>query len=113
MQKLDWNNHIPAVTTCLVVNETYTLLNYRSKGRRDLLIKLDELFWGEDNFFRIIYLGDSDYREIAQLLNKYTSSQKTLSFVDASLIYVSQILKYEEIISFDAHFDGILTRVSV
>jgi predicted nucleic acid-binding protein len=110
--KLDWANHAPVVTTDLVISETYTLMVYRSKGNISLLSALDDLFWGAETFFHIIYLGESDLREITQILRKCVTSRRLLSFVDASLIYLSESRKLHEIATFDSHFDGILTRVT-
>ncbi|MHA1648274.1 MAG: type II toxin-antitoxin system VapC family toxin [Promethearchaeota archaeon] len=95
----------------MVVNETYTLMMYRSKGNLNQLQFLDNLFWGEERFFKIVYFNKPDFQNIAQTMKKYSSPKKMLSFVDASLIYLASQLKISQIVSFDAHFDGILNRI--
>jgi predicted nucleic acid-binding protein len=95
----------------LVVNETFTLLNARSRANKALLQNLDELFWGKDNFFRIYYFDPSDYPKISKVLQQYSDQNKILSYVDASIIYQCISFSFSMVVSFDSHFDGIMTRI--
>jgi predicted nucleic acid-binding protein len=85
-------------------------MNGRSKGNKVLLTSLDALFWGDEKFFSIRYLGEIDFKKIVEIMKKYTSSSKVISFPDASLVHVAREKDIDKIISFDQHFDGILTR---
>ncbi len=93
------------------MNEIYTLINARTRGNSEAIRNLGHLFWSNDCFFTIIYLNKKNYREISEIMYKYTSSNKILSFVDASLIFLKEFSKCNSIISFDNHFDGIIDRI--
>jgi predicted nucleic acid-binding protein len=97
-------------TTNLVVEETFTLVVARFNGNPFHLDKIYKLFWGADNFFQIKYFMEEEYKEIFNILKKYTTPTRLLSTVDASLIFLYQKFNAEKIISFDSHFDGILER---
>jgi len=111
-KETDWKSYGSIITTDLVVNEVYTLANVRTKCNPDSFEKIDQLIWGPENFFAIYWLNVDDYREIVTILKKYSNSDKLLSFVDASLILVSHKFDFFNIVSFDSHFDGILTRIT-
>jgi predicted nucleic acid-binding protein len=112
LQETKWKEFGSIITTNLVINELYTLVNARTKCNPDALKKIDELIWGKENFFKILFLNKQDYPEIAKLMIKYSNPNTIISFVDASLIYIGKKLKYHSIVSFDHHFDGILSRIS-
>ena len=107
LESLDWDSHYPVVTTNLIVNETYSLMVFRSNGNVSLLPALDELFWGEENFFRIMEINVGDFQKVAQILRKYVTRKRLLSFVDASLIFLGELYNFKEIISYDSHFEGL------
>jgi len=109
-KELNWDIHEYS-TSSLVVNEIYTLMNARTRGNPEAIKNLGHLFWSNDCFFNIIYLDKKEYKEISNVMYKYTSSNKILSFVDASLIFLKDILVCNSIISFDNHFDGIFDRI--
>ncbi len=113
LKEIDWKSEGPAITSDLVVNETYTLMNLRSGGNPTALESLNQLFWGGDLFFLIITQFREDYRNIADVLKKFTDPKRVLSFVDASLIYLANKFNYSTIFTFDSHFDGILTTYSL
>ena len=110
LKDFQWESKGPAFTTSTIINETYTLLNARSKGNVSLLSKLDELFFGDERFFMIHCLKEHELKETSALLKKFTSPNKILSFADASLIFLGILKKCTFIISYDEHFDGIFTR---
>lgn len=109
----DWGSYGAIITTDLAVSEVYTLANIRSKGNPQALEKIDQIMWGAENFFEIQWLHIDEYKEIAKVLKKYSTSDKLLSFTDASLIYLSLKFEFSNIASFDSHFDGILTRIAI
>ena len=111
-KETDWKGYGIIIITDLVVNEVYTLANARTKCNPNAIEKIDQLFWGAENFFEIYWLNIEAYREIAKILKKYSNPDKILSFVDASLIFLSQKFEIPTIASFDSHFDGILTRIT-
>jgi len=108
----DWNSLGLIITTDLVVSEVYTLTNIRTKGNPQAIERVNQLMWGPENFFTIYWLNADDYKEIGKILTKYSNRNRILSFVDASLIYIAQKFEISNIISFDSHFDGILTRIT-
>ncbi|MHA1278136.1 MAG: type II toxin-antitoxin system VapC family toxin [Candidatus Helarchaeota archaeon] len=112
LQETNWKKYGLIVTSSLVVNELLTLVNIRTKSNKTALKQIGQLIWGEENFFKIVFLSPTEFKEIAKLLHKYSTADLLLSFVDASLIYLSKKLNVTTIISFDKHFDGILTRIS-
>lgn len=112
LKSFNWTEHAPAVTTDLIVAEVYSLLNARSKGNKMFFPAFNELFWGSECFFRIRFLDNDDFKHVVEILEKFTSSRKILSVADASLIYISQQVSCEAIISFDEHFDGIISRIT-
>ena len=103
-------NAYPLITNNLVLEETLTLVVARFNGNTFYLEKIQELFFGKDNFFQIEYLIKEDYLEIFNILKKYCTPKRLLSSVDASLIYLYKKFGAEKILSFDSHFDGILER---
>lgn len=111
-KETDWKKYGLIVTSNLVINELYTLVNIRTKSNKAALEQIEQLIWDDENFFEIIFLRASEFQETASLLKKFSTPDRILSFVDASLIYLSQKLNFTTIISFDTHFDGILTRIS-
>ena len=112
LKELDWSKKYPVYVPIFIINETYTLMVYRTKGNLKKISSLDDFFWGDEAFFKIIDFKPNEYTEVAKLIPKYVSQKKLLSFVDLSLIYMGIKLKIEEIISFDSHFDGIMYRIS-
>jgi len=99
------------ITTYSVLSETFTLAVSRYHGNIEYLKKYYNLFWGSENFFKIIHIEIIEYQKIYQILEKYCSAKKQLSFVDASLIYLYEKHDIKRIISFDSHFDNILNRL--
>lgn len=108
---LDLNEKELLLTNYLTLNETITLASARSKANTSFLEKIFEIIWGQENFFKIIQLTPHDFREVFEVLRKYTSPKKILSFVDASLIFLNKKLNAKAILSFDSHFDGIISRL--
>ena len=111
-KETNWKKYGLIVTSNLVVNEVYTLVNIRTKSNKAAFEQIERLIWDDENFFEIVFLRPSEFQEIAQLLKKFSTPDRILSFVDTSLIYLSQKFHFPTIISFDNHFDGILTRIS-
>jgi len=101
----------PFITNNLVINEIFTLTNSRYKGNIYYLDEYFKLIWGNDNFFKIVQLLQEQYKEIFDTLRKYTAPKRLLSFVDASLIFLYKKFKADALISFDNHFDGIISRL--
>ena len=108
---LDLNEKELFLTNYLVLNETLTLAITRSKANKSFIDKIQELIWGQENFFQIIQLTPRDYKEVFEVLQKYTTPKKLLSFVDASLIFLNKKVNARAILSFDSHFDGIISRL--
>lgn len=101
----------PIMTNNLVISELLTLVNSRYKGNAHYLDNYYKLIWGDDNFFKIVQFLPEQYRESYDILKKYTTPNRILSFVDASLIFLGNMVNAKTILSFDNHFDGILSRL--
>ena len=70
LNTLQWRELSPIITPSLMINETYTLLMYRSKGNIELVKKIDRLCWGEECFFRIVDIPPSEFQKIASVVAK-------------------------------------------
>jgi hypothetical protein len=74
-------------TNKLFLEEIFTWSFARFRGNKYHLNKMYELFYG-DNFFRIIYSLEKDYKIVYGTLCRYVSPNRLLSYVDASLIFL-------------------------
>lgn len=101
----------PKITTYSVVGETLTLAVSRFKGNIHYLDEFYQLFWGKDIFFQIIQLNPEEHKKVHELLKKYCTPKKLLSFIDASLVYMYQKINADYLLSFDSHFDNLLKRM--
>jgi len=97
-------------TNYFILNETFTLAVNRSRGNLSFLEHYISLFFGEDNFFQVIQNTPQEFLNIVEICKKYVTPKRLLSFADASLIYLYQKMNADYLISFDSHFDNILTR---
>ncbi len=108
---LDLNENELLLTNYLTLNETITLAVARSNSNTSFLKKIFEIIWGQERFFKIIQLTPHDFKEVFEVLRKYGTPKKLLSFVDASLIFLNKKVNAKAILSFDSHFDGIISRL--
>ncbi|KKM82116.1 hypothetical protein LCGC14_1322810 [marine sediment metagenome] len=108
---LDVNKKELLLTNYLVLNETITLAVARSKANTSFMEKIFEIIWGQEKFFKIIQLTPHDFREVFEVLRKFSTPKKLLSFVDASLIFLNNKFNAKAILSFNSHFDGIISRI--
>ena len=113
LKETNWASLGAIVTNNLVISETYTLVNMRTKSNPEIIGSLHSLFWGDDKFFQVIYHDDPESQDIERILVKYSSPNRILSSVDASLIYLAGKFDDVSIISSDAHFDGIIHRIKI
>jgi len=99
------------ITNFLVISEVLTLTISRSFGDLFFLNKIYYQLWGSEKFFIIYQFTPDEYQKIYQILVKYSSPKRLLSFVDASLIYLYEKKNADYILSFDSHFDHISKRL--
>jgi len=99
------------ITNCFVLEETFTLAVFRGGANPKLMNIISDVFFGKSNFFNIKYLMKKEMIDIKDILRKYISPKRMLSFTDASLIYMYEQLNAECIITFDSHFDQIVERM--
>jgi len=111
LNELEVNSEQLIITNYLVISEVITLVVSRTKSNQYYLDNISDLIWGEEKFFYIDLFSPVEYLGIYNLLIKYCTSSRLLSFVDASLIYLYQKYKASYIISFDHHFDHITNRL--
>ena len=80
------------ITNYLVISEIFTLGVSRSFGDLTLITKIYDLTFGNENFLKIYSYSPDEYYKIYDILIKYCSPKRLLSFVDASLIYLMKKL---------------------
>ena len=97
-------------TNDFILNETFTLAINRSHGNLSFLEHYISLFYGKDNFFQVIQTIPKEFLNIIEICQKFITPKRLLSFADASLIYLYQKINADYLISFDSHFDNLLTR---
>jgi predicted nucleic acid-binding protein len=99
------------LTINYVVQECYSVFCNRIHDPT-YLNTLDEFFFGNKCFFEILYLRADKTRdqEIIKIMkeNLAKPSNKALSFVDASLIYIGKEISADAILSFDSHFEKVI-----
>ncbi|MHA1380449.1 MAG: type II toxin-antitoxin system VapC family toxin [Candidatus Helarchaeota archaeon] len=104
-------------TSNLIMTESVTLVAIRTKKHPKAMKRIKELFIDD---FQIAILLRSDLEiekktwEIFLKINKETNTvekSKTISFTDCSNISLCRHYNIDNIISFDSHFDGWLTRI--
>lgn len=98
------------MTSLFAINEVFNLSIFRTHGNINNLEKYISLFYGKDNFFKIYHFSEQELILISDILRKYLTPKRLLSFTDASLIYLYQKFNADYIVSFDKHFDNILNR---
>lgn len=110
---LEWKKYGMILTNDLVVNESFTLTHLRTKGNLQAINAMSEFVWGKERFFTIYQIQIENYPKIVDVMVKFSNVSKNelLSFVDASLIFLAKEQTIQDIVSFDHHFDGILTRI--
>lgn len=95
-----------------VLDESMTLLNIRTKGlRKDLLQKMLSLFIGSQQIAKLLIIRYEWLEKISQIQIKFTKKNKILSFTDASNIFLCELYGITNIVSFDEHYEGILTQI--
>ncbi len=99
-------------TSNFVFDESMTLINVRTKGtRKDLLEKMSSLFLGIEPIADLIAVEDQWLQEIVNLQIKMTKNGNSISFTDCSNIILCQKRNLTKIVSFDGHYNGLLTQI--
>lgn len=111
-ESLDWNELAPVLAPSTVVEETFTLANIRTKAHVLVLQRLEELFWGDYAFIRIVPVDVNEIKAISLLMRRLSEPGRLFSFVDASIVHVARERSINEIVTFDAHFDGLLVNLA-
>ncbi|MHA1845743.1 MAG: type II toxin-antitoxin system VapC family toxin, partial [Promethearchaeota archaeon] len=76
------------ITSYFIISETFTLVVSRFHENKQYLKEYYKLFWGAENFFKIVNIENDEYQKIYHFLEKYCTQKRKLSFVDAVLIYL-------------------------
>lgn len=111
LKTIEWQKYGTVITNNLIVAETLSLVNARTRGNLNALNTVSNLFFGTECFFKIVEIPLENYKEIGNLMVKYSTQNQIFSFCDASLLFLAQRRRIKDIISFDQHFDGKLTRI--
>jgi predicted nucleic acid-binding protein len=108
----DFNdNKQELITSYHIVSEVLTLAISRSFGDISFLEQIYNLVLGDEKIMILYQFTPSEYQKIFDILRKYCTPKRLLSFVDASLIYLYEKLNADYILSFDSHFDHIAKRL--
>lgn len=108
----DFNeNKHELITSYFVVGEVLTLAISRSFGDISFLVKIYNLVLGAEKIIILYQFTSGEYQKIFDILRKYCTSKRLLSFVDATLIYLYEKYNADFILSFDSHFDHITKRL--
>ena len=99
------------ITSYFVVGEVLTLAISRSSGDISLLEKIYNLIWGDEKIIKLYQFTLGEYQKIFDILRKYCTPKRLISFADASLIYLYEKFNADYILSFDSHFDQITKRL--
>jgi predicted nucleic acid-binding protein len=111
MRRVLAGKHGAPVTCDHVLDEGLTLLR-RRPGREEVSRKFAALFYGDPKlpgFVRVRSLDPEATRRAVSL--HFERYERGLSFTDCALVVLAQDLGCP-VASFDAHFDGIVARVS-
>ena len=109
LQEMTEGNLGKIVTTDYIFDETMTLLNFRTQGKRiDLLLKMEQLFIGTDPLAEMHAINTEWFEEIGKMQREVIQEGNPFSFTDASNIICCQKRGIRNIISFDGQFKGIL-----
>ncbi|TFG05740.1 MAG: PIN domain-containing protein [Promethearchaeota archaeon] len=104
--------HGQIYTSNFVFDESMTLLNVRTGGnRKDLLDRMRSLFLGRAPIAKMISVENRTLDQIAALQIKLTKKTNPISFTDCSTIFLCNERKIPKIVSFDDHYQGLLTQV--
>jgi len=99
------------ITSYFVVGEVLSLAISRSSGDISFLEKIYNLILGDEKIIKLYQFTPNEYQKIFDILRKYCTPKRLLSFVDASLIYLYEKHNADYILSFDSHFDHIVKRL--
>ena len=106
------NKYGKIYTTNFILDESLTLINVRTKGKRlDLLEKMKQLFLGPLAIANLLSIENSWLESIYKLQKKISVLGDPVSFTDASNIILCQNYEIKNIVSFDGHFSGFLNVI--
>ncbi len=99
-------------TSNFILDESLTLINIRTKGKRlDLLEKMKKLFLGSLAIANLLSIENSWLDSIYNLQKKLSAPGDPVSFTDASNIVLCNNYEIKNIVSFDEHFSGFLNVI--
>ncbi len=99
-------------TSNFILDESLTLINIRTKGKRvDLLEKMKKLFLGPLAIANLLSIENSWLESIYDLQKKLSVPGDPVSFTDASNIVLCQNYEIKNIVSFDKHYSGFLNVI--
>lgn len=102
-------------TSPYVISEAATLLLVRTQNNQPLLTRFYQLLYGPKPLCRILSLTPDLDRQTWNLFLKFNKDAKKkedyCSYVDASNIVLCKNYNVDNIVSFNGHFDSLLTRI--
>lgn len=115
LREMSQGAHGLIYTSPYIIAEASTLLLIRTHNHPGRLQKLESLFFGSKKFFRILPWSstlDIEVFKVFRELNENAKSKKDyFSFIDASNVFLCRHYQIEKILSYDSHFDKVLTRI--
>jgi predicted nucleic acid-binding protein len=116
LREMSHGAHGLIYTSPYIIAEASTLLLIRTYNHPRRLEKFETLLFGPKKFIRILawspVLDVEVFKLFRELNAKAKSDKQYLSFIDVSNIYLCRHHQIEKILSYDAHFDVFLTRIS-
>lgn len=105
--------HGEIYTSTLVMVETSTLVAVRTRNNTEAIHKARELLVGDKKIAVLLQPSEHITMKTWDLFIQINKDPKrqAVSFVDCSNIAICDYRGIEKIVSFDAHFDGWLTRI--
>ncbi len=99
-------------TSDYILDETLTLINVRTYGKRpDLLKKMKGLFIGDAPIATLLKIELRWLDTISRLQLKLSKESNPISFTDCSTIVLAKKHGINKIVSFDGHFKGMLYNI--
>jgi predicted nucleic acid-binding protein len=104
-----WPQEGVVLTNTLVISELFTLANARTNANNAVTEDFMKLVRGNDNFFKILQHSVDEMKKIVEIMEKYSTKERILSVVDASLIFLACSFEPVKVATFDEHFKGLVT----
>ena len=100
-------------TSSFIMAESATLVAARTKKNPIAIKEIENFFLGDKQIATILRLNEKNEKDAWEIFQKINVEKKSkvVSFIDCSNIVLCRNYSIDNILSYDPHFDGWLTRV--